>query len=164
MLSVRGPGVVVAAGVALIATSFAPLWATYRIPGLGLFAPETVHQNAWAAYGLTMQLALGLVVVATLVGAAVAVQRTGASDRAAMILLALSAAATLLLLWQIVRGPQGSSDPNGYGIERGLLLFTGGALAAVMTYGSYLTWRKPRPRPPVGDDVRRAPRSTSLGE
>lgn len=164
VLGVRGPHLVVAAGVALVATSFAPLWATYRIPGLGLFAPETVHQNAWAAYGLTMQLALGLAVVATLLAVALAVQRTDGSDQAATILLALSAAATLLLVWQIVRGPQGSSDPNGYGIERGLLLFTGGALAAVMTYGSYLTWSKPRPRPPVGDDVRRAPRSKSLGE
>lgn len=135
---------VVAAGAALVASSFAPLWATYRIPGLGLFAPESVHQNAWAAYGLTMQLALGVALAATLLGGVLAAgdPRT---PQAATWLLGLCAAALLLLLWQIVRGPQGSSDPSGYGIERGLLLFTGGALAAAMTYGSYRAWRGTTP-------------------
>ena len=123
---------VVTAGVALLASSFVPLWATYRIPGLGFVAPETVHQNAWAAYGLTMQLALGLS-IAVVVTVALRPQAAGVA-------LGLSVAVTLLLVWQIVRGPQGSSDPSGYGIDRGLLLFTGGALAAVMTYGSYRAW------------------------
>lgn len=133
---------VVAAGASLVATSFVPLWATYRVPGLGIVAPETVHQNAWTAYGLTMQLALVLVVAAVVVAAAVR------SPRSATVVLTLCALATLLLAWQIVRGPQGSSDPGGYGIDRGILLFTGGALAAVMTYGSYTEWMKPPPRPP----------------
>lgn len=155
--------VVVAAGVALLATSFLPLWATYRVPGLGIVAPETVHQNAWTAYGLTMQLALGLALAAVAL-AATRMGRLVSSPRAGTVLLALCAATTLLLAWQIFRGPRGSSDPNGYGIERGILLFTGGALAGAMTYGSYAEWMKPPPRPPVGHDVPRARRSTSLGE
>lgn len=126
---------VAAAGALLFATSFVPLWATYRIPGLGLVAPQTSHQNAWTAYGLTMQLALGLALAAV-----VAALVLRARPESARLLLALSAATAVLLVWQVVRGPQGSSDPSGYGIERGLLLFTGGALAAVMAYGSYRSW------------------------
>lgn len=129
--------VVIAAVVALLASSFVPLWATYRIPGLGFVAPETVHQNAWAAFGITMQLALGLS-VAVAVAVALRPQDAGVA-------LGLSVVVTLLLVWQIVRGPQGSSDPSGYGIDRGLLLFTGGALAAVMTYGSYRAWTETAP-------------------
>ena len=132
---------VVTAGVALLASSFVPLWATYRIPGLGFVAPETVHQNAWAAYGLTMQLALGLTVSVVVL---VAVRPGDAS-----LALGLSAAVAVLLVWQIVRGPQGSADPSGYGIDRGLLLFTGGALAAAMTYGSYRAWRETARAGPV---------------
>ena len=160
----RGHPVVFVAGVALVASSFVPLWATYRIPGLGLFPPETVHQNAWTAYGLTMQLALGLVIVATVLAGMLATTRAG-TPQAVRLVLALSGAATLLLLWQIVTGPEGASNPNGYGIGRGLLLFTGGALAAAMTYGSYVEWRKPAATPPFGDDVLSARDDpTSLGE
>lgn len=136
---------VVAAGIALIASSFVPLWATYRVPGLGLVAPETSHQNAWTAYGLTMQLALGLAIVATLVAGAVAAGRAEAGG----VLLGLCGATLLLLLWQVLRGPQGSADPSGYGIDRGLLLFTGAALAAAMTYGGYRARRETAPPPPV---------------
>lgn len=128
---------VAVAGVILVAGSFVPLWATYRIPGLGFVAPETVHQNAWAAYGLTMQLALALTVAVVV---AVLVRPGGAA-----IALVLSAVVTLLLVWQIVRGPQGSADPGGYGIDRGLLLFAGGALAAAMTYGSHRALRETAP-------------------
>ena len=137
---------VVAAGIALTASSFVPLWATYRVPGLGLVAPETSHQNAWAAYGLTMQLALGLAIVATMLAGVAA---TGRAPGAGGVLLGLCGAALLLLVWQVVRGPQGSSDPSGYGIDRGLLLFTGAALAAAMTYGGYRAWRETAPAPRV---------------
>lgn len=154
---------VVAAGAALFASSFVPLWATYRIPGLGIVAPETVHQNAWAAYGLTMQLALGLALAATVLAAALAIGRPG--PQAATALLGLSAATLLLLLWQIVRGPQGSADPSGYGIGRGLLLFTGGALAAVMTYGSYRSAAANRRGGPPSGMMGPGPSNrTSLGE
>jgi hypothetical protein len=131
----RGRLVVVVSGVALVSSSFVPLWATYRVPGLGLVAPETSHQNAWTAYGLTMQLALALVVVATVLAAV-------ARSSDPRVLLVVCAASLVLLAWQVVRGPEGSSDPSGYGIERGLLLFTGAALAAAMTYGSHLAWKE----------------------
>jgi hypothetical protein len=118
------------------------LWATYRVPGLDIVAPRTVHQNAWTAYGLTMQLALALALAAT-VGAAIMTARPRVGSRdAARVLLGACAGATLLLAWQIVTGPLGASDPNGYGIGRGILLFTGTALAGTMTYGSYLAWRE----------------------
>jgi hypothetical protein len=132
--------VVSAAGVVLFASSFVPLWATYRVPGLGLVAPYTSHQNAWAAYGLTMQLALALALASVVVAVMLRARPESVS-----LLVALSAAVALLLVWQIVRGPQGSSDPGGYGIERGLLLFTGGALGAVMAYGSYRAWAETGP-------------------
>ena len=147
MQRVRGHLVVVVAGVALVASSFVPLWATYRVPGLGLVAPETSHQNAWTAYGLTMQLGLALAVVATLLAAVGAATRS--PERTPPVLLGLCVAALLLLAWQVLRGPEGSSSPNGYGIERGLLLFTGAALAAAMTYGSYLAWKETGPAPGV---------------
>ena len=134
---------VAGAGVTLLATSFVPLWATYRVPGLGLVAPQTVHQNAWSAYGLTMQGALVLVVAAVLGAAAPVAASRG------RVLLALCAGATALLLWQVVRGPSGSHDPGGYGIDRGLLVFTGAALAATMTYGSYIAWKETAPAGPV---------------
>lgn len=162
MQRARGHLVVVATGVALIAGSFVPLWATYRVPGLGIVAPQTSHQNAWTAYGLTMQLALGLAIVATLL-AGVALASRSQGDGAA--LLALCAASLSLLVWQVVRGPQGSSNPNGYGIDRGLLLFTGAALAAGMTYGSYLAFKGNRAGAPRSGMMSegRADR-TSLGE
>lgn len=164
MLRARGHLVVAVTGVALIASSFVPLWATYRVPGLGIVAPETSHQNAWTAYGLTMQLALGLAIVATLLAGVALVSKRSVVE-GGPVLLGLCAAALLLLLWQLVRGPQGSSSPNGYGIERGLLLFTGAALAAAMTYGSYLATRGNRPGVPHSGMMseRRADR-TSLGE
>jgi hypothetical protein len=155
---------VVVAGVVLCASSFVPLWATYRIPGLGFVAPRTEHQNAWAAYGLSMQLALALCVVTTVLAAAAALGRGGRTP--GKVALVTAAATALLLAWQLVRGPRGSSDPGGYGIERGLLLFTGAALAAAMAYGCYRArGGKPPRRPPFGDDVReRPPIEPSLGE
>lgn len=142
MRRARGHLVVAGAGLALVASSFVPLWATYRVPGLGLVAPETSHQNAWSAYGLTMQLALGLAIVATLLALVTAAQGGASTPQGATVLVAACGACALLLVWQVVRGPQGSSNPNGYGIDRGLLLFTGTALAAAMTYGSHLAWRE----------------------
>ncbi|HEX2294963.1 MAG TPA: hypothetical protein VHN37_06600 [Actinomycetota bacterium] len=141
----RGHLVVVVAGVLLIASSFVPLWATYRVPGLGLVAPETSHQNAWTAYGLTMQLALGSAVAATALAAARLARLRAAVRRGGTALLALCAVTVAMLVWQVIRGPQGSSDPGGYGIDRGLLLFTGTALAACMTYGSHLARREIAP-------------------
>lgn len=155
MQRAQGHLVVVVGGVALFATSFVPLWATYRVPGLGFVAPETSHQNAWTAYGLTMQLGLVVALVASLLAGVAMV--TGSTERTPVV-LGLCATAFVLLIWQVVRGPQGSSDPGGYGIDRGVLLFTGAALAGAMTYGSYLTWRKPARRPAFGDDVPKAHR------
>lgn len=164
MLRARGHLVVVVSGVALIAISFVPLWATYRVPGLGLVAPTTSHQNAWTAYGLTMQLALGLAVVAAALAAVALIARSRPAANVDLLLAGLCSAVTLLLLWQLVRGPPGSSDPSGYGIERGLLSFVGAGLAAVMTYGSYMGW-KPGRRSGFGDDVRKsAADRPSLGE
>lgn len=145
MQRARGPLVVVVSGVVLIASSFVPLWATYRVPGLGLVAPETSHQNAWTAYGLTMQLAMGVAIAATVVAGAVAAGRA----EAGRVLLALCVVTLALLLWQVLRGPQGSADPGGYGIDRGLLLFTGAALAAAMTYGGYRARKETAPAPRV---------------
>lgn len=139
MQRARGHLVVVVGGVALLLTSFVPLWATYRVPGLGLVAPETSHQNAWTAYGLTMQLGLAVALVASLLAGVAAI--TGSTERTPVV-LGLCATAFALLIWQVVRGPQGSSDPGGYGIDRGVLLFTGTALAAAMTYGSYFAWKE----------------------
>lgn len=143
VLVTRGRAVVAVAGAALLVTSFVPLWATYRVPGLGLVAPQTVHQNAWAAYGLTMQIALALAVAAVVVAVVPAAARQGFA------LLTLCAAATVLLGWQVARGPRGSHDPGGYGIERGLLVFTGAALGAAMTYGGYIAFKETAPPGPV---------------
>jgi hypothetical protein len=134
--------VLIASGAALIATSFVPLWATYRVPGLGIVAPRTFHQNAWTAYGVTMQLALLLAIAAVAFTIVLLIgHRVGIADPE-LVLLGLCGSATLLLLWQVVVGPEGSSDPNGYGIERGILVFTGAALAACMTYGSEVVRRE----------------------
>lgn len=145
----------IAAGAALLAASFVPLWATYRIPGLDIVAPQTAHRNAWAAYGLGMQLALSLAAAAVAV-AAVRVLGRAARVRERPVLLGLCAGATVLLTWQAVAGPEGASNPNGYGIDRGILVFAAPLLAACMTYGSTLVGRKPARRPRVGDDVPRA--------
>lgn len=88
----------IACGSALLAVSFVPLWATYRVPGLGLVAPTTVHQNAWTAYGFGMQLALLLTV--GVLGLAIALTVDPRLPIAAkeLVLLGLSAAVTLLLV------------------------------------------------------------------
>ncbi|MDQ3952135.1 MAG: hypothetical protein M3279_04075 [Actinomycetota bacterium] len=138
----RGHVLVVVAGVALLATSFVPLWATYRVPGLGIVPPRTFHQNAWTAYGLTMQIGLALALAGTVLALIVALRPSVAPPDGARVLLGVCAAATLLLCWQIVTGPLDTSDPNGYGVDRGILLFTGAALAAAMTYGSHVAWRE----------------------
>ena len=132
----------IASGAALLATSLVPLWATYRVPGLGLFAPETVHQNAWAAYGFSMQLALLLATVAVAFTIVLLVLPGLDLPHKELVPLGLAGAATALLLWQVVAGPEGSSNPNGYGIDRGVLLFTGALLAGAMTYGGYLVRRE----------------------
>ena len=135
----------VTCGSALVAISFVPLWATYRIPGLGLVAPATVHQNAWSAYGLGMQVALVLAVVA--VGFAAALgrgPRLPIPDKD-LVLLAICLASTLLMLLEAFLGPEGSSQPNGYGISRGVLLFVGVGLACGMTYGGRLVGRETGP-------------------
>lgn len=133
-----------ACGIALLALSFAPLWATYRVPGLGLFTPETRRLNAWDAYGLGMEVALVLTVVAvalTVVGGA-----TGhGGARRAGIAFGVCVAATLALLWETVTGPEGSLDPNGYGSARGVFLFVGTGLACAMTYGGYLAMQAAQP-------------------
>ena len=151
------------AGTALVAASFVPLWATYRIPGLDIVAPQTAHRSAWDAYGLGMQLALSLVVAAVAV-AAVGLAGLGAHLRERPLLLGLCAGATVLLAWEVVAGPEGSSNSNGYGIDRGILAFAAPLLAACMTYGSTLVGRKPARRPRVGDDVPRAPGRAPRGE
>ncbi len=138
----RGHVLLIASGLALVATSFVPLWATYRVPGLGIVAPQTVHQNAWTAYGGTMQLALLLAIAAVAFAFVLVVRPRIDMADPELVLLGLCTAATLLLLWQIVAGPEGSSNPNGYGIDRGILVFTGGALAACMTYGSHVARRE----------------------
>lgn len=144
----RGHVVVITSGVALLGTSFLPLWATYRIPGLGLFAPQTVHQNAWTAYGFTMQLALLLAVVAVAFASVLAVRPHVPIPDKHLVLTGLCVLSTALLLWELAAGPEGSSRPNGYGIDRGVLAFTGAALAGCMTYGSHLVGRRDKPRPP----------------
>lgn len=133
---------VLVAGAALFATSFVPLWATYRVPGLGVVAPQTDHVNAWDAYGLKMGVALVFALAATIMAAFAAIGPAVRSPVRAGIVLGLSGTATLLLVWEVVTGPFGTSNPNGYGIERGVLLFTGVALAGAMTYGSYLMCRE----------------------
>lgn len=159
----RGHVVVLAAGAALVATSFVPLWATYRIPGLGIVAPRVVHANAWSAYGLGMQLALCLALAALAIAAVCAAARVD-RVRERPLLLGLSAATTLLLAWEVVAGPEGATRSNGYGIDRALLSFAAPLLGACMTYGSSLVGRKPARRRPVGDDVTRAPRDHRRGE
>jgi hypothetical protein len=128
----------------LVAISFVPMWATYRVPGLGLFAPDTRRVDALDAYGLGMELALLLStgVVALAVGGGAGRSR---GTRYAPALFVLAGAATLALLWEAVAGPQGSSEPNGYGISRGVLLFVGTGLACGMTYGGYLALRGSKP-------------------
>ncbi|MFN2588960.1 MAG: hypothetical protein ABR613_12705 [Actinomycetota bacterium] len=132
-------------GTALLVLSFVPLWATYRVPGLGLFPPETVHRNAWAAYGLGIQVALMLAVAAMLLAAAGAARRGVPAVRDGRASFATSVAALAALVAEAVSGPEGSSDPSGYGISRGVLLFLGLGLACGMTYGGYVTMRGTRP-------------------
>lgn len=155
--------IVLAAGAALVAASFVPVWATYRIPGLGIVAPQVVHANAWSGYGLGMQLALCLALAAVAVAAACTVARVD-RVRERPLLLGLSALVTVLLVWELIAGPEGASNPNGYGIDRGILSFTAPLLAACMTYGSSLVGRKPARRRPVGDDVARAHAYPPRGE
>lgn len=138
----RGHALVFVAGLVLLATSFVPLWATYRVPGLDILAPHTVHQNAWSAYGVTMQLGLALALAATVGAAVVLVRADLRSPNAAVAVLVGCCAATLLLAWQVVAGPVGISGSHRYGVDRGILLFTGTALAGAMTYGSYVAWKE----------------------
>lgn len=142
MQRLRGHVVIVVAGVALLATSFVPLWATYRVPGLGVVAPRTVHQNAWGAFGLTMELGLVIALIATAMAAVAAIRPEVRTPVGAGMLLGLCGIATLLILSKVFTGPLGASNPNGYGVGRGVLLFAGVALAGAMTYGSYLTCKE----------------------
>jgi hypothetical protein len=153
---------VLAAGAALLAASFVPLWATYRISGLDIVAPEVAHRNAWDAYGLGMQVGLSLAAGAAAVAAVGMLGRDHPWERP--LLLALCSAVTVLLVWQVADGPQGSPRPNGYGIDRGVLAFAGPLLGACMTYGATLVRRKPARGPRVGDDVPRAPGRAPRGE
>ncbi|HEV2757765.1 MAG TPA: hypothetical protein VG318_18550 [Actinomycetota bacterium] len=137
----RGRLLTAACGAALVALSFVPLWATYRVSGLGLFAPETRRMNAWDAYGLGMELALILAAVTVVIAV---VGRAAPAQPAALFVLGLVTA--LALLWEAVAGPEGSSGANEYGASRGVLLFAGMGLACGMTYGGYLAVRGARPQ------------------
>ena len=134
----------IACGSALVGISFLPLWATYRIPGLGIVAPTTVHQNAWTAYGFGMQLALLLTLVCVAYAFVLGLRPHLPIPDKELVLLGLCILATVLLASEAFLGPEGSSKPNGYGISRGVLLFAGLGLACGMTYGGNLVRRNRR--------------------
>lgn len=115
----------------LFVVSWLKLWAKVEVPGI------TVRGNAWQSYG-----AIGkLMVFLALAGIVIAVLRAMRTvDIPAVAFAAVGGATLLLLLIMLLTGPEGSGTEGFGGIEvsRGIFLFVGVVLGAVMAYGGYL--------------------------
>lgn len=127
----KGEQMFLGSAAILFVTAWLKLWAKVEVPGI------TVRGNAWESYG-----ALGkLMVLLALAGIVIAVLRAMRTvDIPVVAFPAVGGAVLLLLLIMLLTGPEGSGATGFGGIEisRGLFLFVGLVLGAVMAYGGYL--------------------------
>ena len=139
----KGERIVLIAAVALVVLSIIPLWASYSFEGGGLVGDQSESFSAWSgAYNFLVKLGIILAIAAI----AIAVARAaGASFEVPSITyLALGGAATLLLLFGVLTGPEDggissiAADLAGFDVSRGILLYVGVALAAAMAVGGFM--------------------------
>ncbi|MEA2461062.1 MAG: hypothetical protein QOH90_1239 [Actinomycetota bacterium] len=124
----------------LFLLSFAGIWAKVEVKGAGL-GDATTKFSAWNGYGFLMKLALILALIAV----AVVVARAAGVDMSlpyGQLYLGLGGATFLFLLLTLLIGP----DESGSGslglisveISRGIGLFIGTLLAALMAFGAWM--------------------------
>ncbi len=130
----RGERIVLIVGAILFVLSFVPLWATQSFQG------GTHRLSAWSGeYNFLVKLGLILILAA--------VAYTGARGAGKAITMPINAGLayvvaggimTLALLIALLTGPGNEFPGSGIDISRGILLYVGIILAAVITYGGYL--------------------------
>ncbi|MGN6189467.1 MAG: hypothetical protein ACTHOE_11240 [Conexibacter sp.] len=116
-------------------------WYTVSVSG-GLLGGLSVGGNAWQAFSF-IDIYLFLVILAAIALAVLtATQRTPALPvTMAVIVTALAALGTLLVLYRLIDTPVGDV-PDGVDVSRTIWAFLGFAAVAAITYGGYLSMRE----------------------
>ncbi len=131
----RGERIVLIVGAILLILSFIPLWATYSL-GSGTF-----RFSAWSdKYNFLVKLGLILILAAVAYTAARGAGKSITMPfNAGLAYVVAGGIMTLALLIALLTGPAGDElSALGIDISRGILLYVGIILAAVITYGGYL--------------------------
>jgi hypothetical protein len=136
----RGEQIAAVAAVLLFILMFFD-WYTVSVSG-GLLGGLSVGGSAWEAFGF-IDIYLFIVIVAALALAVLtATERTPALPvTMAVIVTALAALGTLLVLYRLIDTPVGDV-PDGVDVSRTIWAFLGLVAVAAITYGGYLSMRE----------------------
>jgi cation transport ATPase len=135
----RGEKVAAVAAVLLFILMFFD-WYTVSVSG-GLLGGLSIEGSAWEAFGF-IDIYLFIVIVAAIALAVLtATERTPALPvTMAVIVTALAALGTLLVLYRLIDTPVGDV-PDGVDVSRTIWAFLGLVAVAAITYGGYLSMR-----------------------
>jgi uncharacterized membrane protein YgdD (TMEM256/DUF423 family) len=138
-----------------VASSFVPLWAELQIRGFRAAGIPTQGRSfpVWSdAYGILLKVAIIAALAAVALTAAKAIgARIELPFDYGVAYLALAGGTLALMILVMLSGPNDGGAPArlaGIEISRGILLFCGTALAAVMAVGAWLHISEPSPRRP----------------
>jgi len=136
----RGEQIAAVAAVLLFILMFFD-WYTVSVSG-GLLGGLSVGGSAWQAFGF-IDIYLFIVIVAAIALAVLtATERTPALPvTMAVIVTALAALGTLLVLYRLIDTPVGDV-PDGVDVSRTIWAFLGLVAVAAITYGGYLSMRE----------------------
>jgi hypothetical protein len=137
-----GEKLLAGSGLALFVLSFVGYWIKAEIEFGGNSVTE--RANAWDGYGFLLKLALVLALVAAILVIARAANVQMALPWA-NVYKGLAALTLLLVALTLVIGPEEAEGFEGVEISRGILLFVGTLLAALMAAGAWMHTEQPGP-------------------
>jgi hypothetical protein len=135
----RGEQIAAGAAVVLLVLMFFD-WYTVSVSG-GLLGGLSIGGNAWQAFGFIDIYLFVVIVAAIALAVLTATQRTPALPvTGAVIVTALAALGTLLVLYRLIDTPVGDV-PDNVDVGRTIWAFLGLVAIAAVTYGGYLSMR-----------------------
>jgi cation transport ATPase len=133
----RGEKIAAVAAVVLFILMFFD-WYTVSVSG-GLLGGLSVGGSAWQAFGLIDIFLFVVIIAAIALAVLTATERTPALPvTMAVIVTALAALGTLLVLYRLIDTPVGDV-PDGVDVSRTIWAFLGLIAVAAITYGGYLS-------------------------